>query len=61
MKNNKQHIINNTWVKFYKSDNDWFVMTVADLQIVESQLQVYTIEELIGRMASRLNLKYEIL
>ena len=56
-----QHEINNTWVRFYKSDLDWFEISAGELGIVESQLQVYTLRELIGRMANRLGLKYEFI
>ena len=56
-----QDKINNTFVRFYKSDSDWFEISAGELGIVESQLQVYTVEELIGRMANRAGLKHEIL
>jgi len=50
-----QDKINNTFIKFYKQDeSDWVQISAGELGIVESQLQVYTLEELLERMALRL-------
>ena len=48
-----QEKINNTFIKFYKQDDsDSVQISAGELGIVESQLQVYTLEELLERMAS---------